>query len=156
MATVPRMFKWGAGEELVPGSVYQNLKAVEGLKKGRTTAQDHPPVEPRGRHRGRCHATQPPRHRRRYGPPTASDRGEAGRGLPDTPEGLGPQQRSLAIHPSEPQDGTPTGKGRIIYIGPQAQTVLRPYLDRPSDTYCFSPAESEDKRREKMRARRDK
>jgi integrase len=31
----------------------------------------------------------------------------------------------------------------VILIGPQAQAVLAPYLDRDPQAYCFSPAESE-------------
>jgi integrase len=46
------------------------------------------------------------------------------------------------------------GKTRIIYIGPQAQAVLRPYLERQADAYCFSPAESEEKRHFEQRAKR--
>ena len=32
------------------------------------------------------------------------------------------------------------GKTRVIYIGPKAQEVLRAYLRRPDDWYCFAPA----------------
>jgi integrase len=46
------------------------------------------------------------------------------------------------------------GKERVICIGPKAQEVLLPYLLRPADTYCFSPAESEAKRHAKLRQRR--
>jgi integrase len=35
------------------------------------------------------------------------------------------------------------GRQRIIYVGPRAQDVLRSYLLRSADSYCFSPAESE-------------
>jgi integrase len=34
------------------------------------------------------------------------------------------------------------GRGRVIFLGPKAQEVLRPYLLRPADAYCFSPTES--------------
>ena len=33
-AILPRMFKWGVAEELVPSSVYESLRTVEGLRKG--------------------------------------------------------------------------------------------------------------------------
>jgi integrase len=36
---------------------------------------------------------------------------------------------------------------RVIFIGPRAKEVLRPYLLREATAYCFSPAESERKRR---------
>ncbi len=37
-------------------------------------------------------------------------------------------------------------KERFIYVGPQAQKVLLPYLSRASDKPCFSPIESEAQR----------
>jgi len=46
------------------------------------------------------------------------------------------------------------GRDRIIFIGPKAQDVLRPYLLRPSDSYCFSPTESERKRRKRKHEER--
>jgi len=39
------------------------------------------------------------------------------------------------------------GRERRIFIGPQAQDVLRPYLLREKTALCFTPAESEQKRR---------
>jgi integrase len=41
-----RLFKWAAGEELVPFTVYQSLTAVAGLQKGRTAARETEPVGP--------------------------------------------------------------------------------------------------------------
>ena len=38
-------------------------------------------------------------------------------------------------------------RNRVIAIGPQAQEVIRPYLLREKTAYCFSPRESEEKRR---------
>jgi len=46
------------------------------------------------------------------------------------------------------------GRQRIIYIGPKAQDVLRPYLLRPAEAFCFSPQDSEAKRREEQHAKR--
>ena len=46
------------------------------------------------------------------------------------------------------------GRERIVWIGPQAQEVLLPYLLRAPDAYCFSPAESDEKRKAEMRAAR--
>lgn len=46
------------------------------------------------------------------------------------------------------------GDQRLIYLGPQAQEVLRPFLRRRVDAYCFSPAEAEQERREALHAQR--
>jgi integrase len=33
-------------------------------------------------------------------------------------------------------------RGKVIVLGPRAQAVLRPWLDRDPQTYCFVPAET--------------
>jgi integrase len=43
---VRHIFKWAAGEELIPGSVWQDLRAVDGLRFGRTEAPETDPVAP--------------------------------------------------------------------------------------------------------------
>src|SRR5262249_29341932 len=43
---IVRVWKWAVGEELVPGQVWQDLRAVQGLQKGRTKAVDYEPVGP--------------------------------------------------------------------------------------------------------------
>jgi hypothetical protein len=45
-------------------------------------------------------------------------------------------------------------KDRVIFIGPRAQQILRPYLLRPADKFCFSPSESEKARNKERRANR--
>ncbi|MCA9027766.1 MAG: tyrosine-type recombinase/integrase [Planctomycetaceae bacterium] len=35
------------------------------------------------------------------------------------------------------------GKERIIFLGEKAQAILRPWLDRHSESYCFQPAQSD-------------
>jgi integrase len=153
MAIIPRMFKWAGSEELVPGDVYGNLKTVEGLKKGRTTAQDHPPVMPVAD--AVVDATLP------YLPQVLADMvrfqkftgarpGEVCQIRPIDVERSGdvweycPESHKTEHH----------GKSRTIYVGPQAQAVLMPYLLRTADAYCFSPVESEEKRHKEMRAKR--
>jgi integrase len=43
---IGRCFKWAVGEELLAVEIYHALKAVPGLKKGRTTARESSPVQP--------------------------------------------------------------------------------------------------------------
>lgn len=43
---IKRMFKWGVANELVPAPVYQALQAVEGLKQGRSEAEEKDPIKP--------------------------------------------------------------------------------------------------------------
>lgn len=43
---IVRAFKWAAENELVPASVWHALRAVDGLKKGRSRARETAPVKP--------------------------------------------------------------------------------------------------------------
>jgi integrase len=43
---IKRLFKWAVAEELVPPSVYEGLRAVTGLRYGRTRARETPPIQP--------------------------------------------------------------------------------------------------------------
>ena len=43
---IVRMFKWGVSEELVPPSIYEALRTVAGLRKGRSQVREKPPVGP--------------------------------------------------------------------------------------------------------------
>ncbi len=43
---------------------------------------------------------------------------------------------------------------RVVYIGPKAQVILRPYLLQPADRFCFSPVEAEAARRAELSAAR--
>jgi integrase len=43
---VKRMFKWATENELIPGTVYESLRCVAGLKRGRTEAREGRKVKP--------------------------------------------------------------------------------------------------------------
>lgn len=152
-AIVPRMFKWAASEEMLPNNVHLNLRSVEGLKKGRCTAPERPPVLPVDDSVVDATLTA----------------------LPQIVADMVALQRLTGMRPAEvcilrPCDVdrstdvwtyTPGahktehfGRERIVYIGPRAQEVLARYLLRESTAYCFSPAESEQKRHAEMRERR--
>jgi len=47
------------------------------------------------------------------------------------------------------------GHERVILFGPKAQQVLSPFLLRPQDARCFSPAEAEEERRQALSAQRE-
>ncbi len=150
---VKRMFKWGAAEELVPPSIYQALSAVFGLQKGRTKAPDHAPVAPV--EDVVVDATIP------FLPPVVDDMVRLQRLTGARPAEvclLRPcdLDRSGAVweyrpehHKTEHHD-----RGRVVLIGPKAQDVLLPYLLRPATSYCFSPRESHQKRKDLLRAAR--
>lgn len=142
MTRIKRMFRWGVGQELVPVTIYQAIQAVEGLRKGRTEAREASPVTP-------------------------VDDAEIDAALPH----LAPQvatmvelQRLTGMRPNEVvalraadiayrTDGLWTYRpkqhkndhheiDRVVFLGPKAQAILRPWLERDSEAYCFSPREA--------------
>jgi integrase len=150
---VKRAFKWAAGEELIPASAYESLRVVEGLKKGRSQARETAPVLPIDDER--VEATLP--H------------------LPEIVADMVRLQRLTGMRPAEvclmrPVDIDTVGdvwiykplyhktehhgRERTIFIGPQAQAILRPYLLRAESSNCFVPAESERRRRALQHAAR--
>ncbi len=150
---IRRAFKWAVAEELIPASVYQSLTTVPGLRKGRTAAREPEPIEPVDD--ATVEATLP--H------------------LPDVVADMVRFQRLTGCRPAEVRLLRPCdvdtsdevwcyrpsshktehhGRDRIIFIGPQAQAVLRPYLLRDQSSCCFSPADSERKRRTQQHAER--
>lgn len=140
-----RMIRWGVSEELVDESVLRRLETVEGLRRGRTDAREGKRVEPV------CD--------------TVVDKT-----LPHLPRIVGQMitlQRLTGMRPGEVCQMRPFdlersrdtwlyiperhktehhGKQRIIAIGPKAQTLLLPFLERPEHSPCFSPAEAESER----------
>ncbi len=43
---IRRFFKWAVSEELIPAAVFEGLRTVDGLRFGRTTAKESPPIRP--------------------------------------------------------------------------------------------------------------
>lgn len=153
VAIIPQVFKWGASEELAPAAVYQALRTVEGLKRGRTAAPETKPVLPVADEV--VDATLP------FLPPviadmvrfqrlTAARPGEVCHLRPiDLDRSNSVWRYVPASHKTEHH-----GRQRVIFIGPQAQEILLPYLARGLEKYCFSPRDSEAQRREERHKRR--
>lgn len=140
------MFKWAAAKQLVPQETHAALTMVSGLRAGRTAAKETRPIEP-----------------------VADDVVETTLlHLPAVVADMVRLQRLTGARPGEvcamrPADIDRTGdvwlyqpadhktahrgKRRTVFIGPQAQAILLRYLARSPDAYCFSPADSEAKRR---------
>lgn len=156
---IREVFRWGVENELVPASILHALEAVRGLQKGRTSAREPKPVLPVDD--VVIDATLP------HLPPIVADMvrlqrltgarpGEICSMRPgdvcrDREKLLEPDvwEYRPASHKTEHHD-----RERVIFIGPQAQTILLPYLLRAADAFCFSPAESEAKRRAEQREAR--
>ena len=141
IAIMKQLFEWGVAEELVSPVVYQALAAVKNLRKGRTTAREPAPVKSVSVEI--VEATLP------HLPPIVADMvrfqrltgarpGELCQLRPtDVDRSKSTWEYRPESHKTQHHD-----RDRIIFIGPKAQQVLRPYLLRAADAYCFSPAEA--------------
>lgn len=150
---IRRMFRWGVEEERIPVAVYQALKTVPGLRRGRTVARETPPVRPV--EQSIVAATLP------CLPPIVADMVQLQR-LCSMRPGEVCQLRLADIDRSTPvwtyRPGSHKtehhGQDRRIYIGPRGQEILSRYLHRPEERPCFSPVESEEQRRQEVHERR--
>lgn len=138
---VRAMFRWAVGEELYPGEMLAALAAVEALKKGRSSAKERPPIAPVAE--SAVLATLPHLSPQvaamvRLQLLTAARPGEIATIRPREVDRSDPATWLYrpASHKTEHR-----GRERVIVLGPRAQDVLRPWLDRNADSYCFSPAE---------------
>jgi integrase len=150
---IRQMFRWAASEELIPVEIYNSLKPVQALPKGRGLARENQPIMPVDDavvdatvlFLSRVVAAMV-----RFQRLTGARPGEVCVLRP------GDIDRSEDIWWFVPQEHKTEhhGRERVITIGLRAQEILRPYLDRDDDAYCFSPQDSEEQRRAKQHAAR--
>jgi integrase len=152
-ARIKRMFKWAAENELLSPGVHDGLSKVSGLRRGRSNARETRPVE-------------------------AVSEGHVQKILPQ----VSPQVAAMAqlqlltgmrsgevtsmrvmdidvsnevweyrphSHKTEHHDIE-----RVIPLGPRAQEIIAPFLNREVSSYLFSPKEAEVVRLAKRHAKR--
>jgi integrase len=150
---VRHVFKWGVGQEQVPAAVYQALQTVEGLKRGRCQARESPPVrpvDPERLIRTLEHAPRILRTMIEVELLTGMRPGElCNMRRCDIDTSGTSWAYKLARHKT-----SHLGHERTVILGPRAQSLLQPFLERSPETYVFSPAEAEQERRERSRQRR--
>jgi integrase len=148
-----RLFKWSVTEGLLPAATHAALALVEGLRPGEVEVRETAKVKPVAV--ATIEATLP--H------------------LPQVVADMVKMQQLTAMRPAEvcimrPCDVDRTGEiwlyqpmrhktehrgiERTILIGPKAQEILLRYLARDAESYCFSPQDSEAKRRAAQHANR--
>jgi integrase len=137
---IVRVFRWGVSEGLLPSTVADSLAMVPGLRRGRTTAHDTAPVLPVDP--AVVDATLPHLHPILQAMVTLQRLTGA---RPGEVCIMRPCDVSRAgeIWEYRPSSHKNINRGleRVIKIGPKAQEVLRPYLLRAADSYCFSAAQ---------------
>ena len=146
---IKRMFKWAVSEQIISPFIYHGLGTVEGLKKGRCNAKEVPPVKPVDEKY--IYAILP------YTTPVIAAMIEL-----QLLTGMRPGELVL-IRPCDIDMTSEIWRyypekhknqyrriERIVSIGPRGQQILRPFLLRGQQEYCFSAIESEQYRRDKL------
>jgi integrase len=135
------LFRWAVEEELYPGHAYQALRAVKGLARGRGDAPDHPPVVAVAEEVVRAtlpHLSPQVAALVRLQLLTGARPGEIAAIRPCDVDRSDP---AAWIYRPDSHKTEHLGRERVIVLGPRAQEVLGPWLDREPTRYCFSPAE---------------
>ncbi len=149
IGNVKRLFKWGVAEELVKPMQLVGLQAVRGLRVGRTTARESVPREG-----VRWEAVE------RILPilsPVVADmvRFQWHTGCrPQNVCNICPAEIDTTTSPwtwkPRTHKGNWRGHGLELFIGPQAQEIIKPYLDRWPESKCFSPREARQRKLESL------
>ncbi|WP_430454211.1 tyrosine-type recombinase/integrase [Rhodopirellula europaea] len=148
-----RLFKWAVGEELIPPSVHQGLLAVDGLQRGRCQVREADPILPVALEVVEATLPHLPRVTAdmiRFQLLTGARPGEVCAMTPACLHRDGEVwEYRVSGHKTEHH-----GRSRTVFIGPDAQSILGPYLFRDADTVCFSMAEAVEQRRELAASKR--
>lgn len=153
VARIVRIFRWGVAEELVSSGVLHGLQSVAGLKRGRSGARETQgvmPVPGSVVEATLMHMTPTLRAMVETQRLTGMRPGELVLMRPCDLNMSGPVWTYLPErHKSEHR-----GRSRTVYLGPNAQRVLRPRLGCGLRNYIFSPMQSEAERRLALHAAR--
>ena len=150
---IVRVFKWAVGEELLPATVYQALRAVGGLAAGRTRARETAPVVPVPE--ADVAAVRP------FVRPgvwamvrvqllAGMRPGEVCRMRAEDVDRSGP----VWVYRPVSHKTAWRGKARAVLLGPRAQEVLAPYLAATPTGWLFSPKREMAALRQAQRATR--
>jgi integrase len=153
VSRVRRVFRWAVEEELLPGEVWHALRAVRAIRRGTPHVRETEPVRPVPQ--AWIEATLP------HVPPpvaamvrlqllTAMRPGEA---CVMRAADIDTGGRVWVYRPAK-HKSSHHGRSREIYIGPQAQAIIRPWLKLDTQAYLFSPADAEAQRAAARRAAR--
>lgn len=150
---IKRMFRWGVSRQYVSPVISQALDALEGLRLGYSTAKEGKkvkPVDEKHVYRVLDYATPVVAAMIELQLLTGMRPGEL---VQLTPGDLDRSGEVWHYYPEKHKNKF-RNQERIISIGPRGQEILKPYLLRPQNAFCFSPAESEKQRRVLLTLRR--
>lgn len=150
---VKRMFRWGCSEELVNPETYHALASVQGLAAGRSEARETEPVQPVPD--ATVSATLPflsqvLQDMIRLQMLSGARPGEICRLRPQDLD----RSADVWIYTVRGHKTEHHKKCRKVFLGPECQKVLLPYLLRDATVPCFSPKESDQQIRDQRESNR--
>ncbi|MBI5764300.1 MAG: tyrosine-type recombinase/integrase [Planctomycetes bacterium] len=139
---IRKMFKWAVENEILTADKYEALRAVAGLRKGRSAAREPRRVQPVAENHVEAilaHVSDQVAAMIRLQLLTGMRSGEVTimRGIDLDMSGEVWNYRP-AYHKTEHHEVE-----RLIPLGPRAQQVIHPFLNRDLSAYLFSPSEAE-------------
>jgi integrase len=133
-----RAFKWAVSMQLIPSAVHEALRTVGGLSRGRCPARETTPVKPADD--ADVEATLP------FLPAPVRAMVELQRLTGCRPGEAMILRRSdlntagpVWVYKPASHKNTHRGLERVIFLGPQAQEIVMPFLTTDLDAYLFSP-----------------
>ena len=153
ISRIKRMYRWASENEVLPATAYHAVACVAGLRYGRSEAKESEPIRPVAD--GTVDATI--RHMTKT---TAA--------MVQFQRLTGARAGEVCILRSGDLDTTgkvwtytPSrhktqhfGRPRVIFVGPKAQEILKPFLRTDLQAYVFSPAKADRERRDRQHAER--
>jgi site-specific recombinase XerD len=154
---IRHVFKWAVSFQLIPSSVHESLRTVPGLKRGRSEAKETDPVQPVPV--AVVDATLP------YMPAPVRAMVEL-----QLLVGCRPSEamtmRAIDLNTSKDvweyrpahHKNKHRGHDRVIFLGPKAQAIVKPFLTTNVEAFLFSPrayvAELHERRRQERKSKR--
>lgn len=150
---IRRIFKWGVERELVDPAVLQGLQSVAPLKAGRSNARETDRVMPVPQAHidaVLAHVTKPVAAMIQLQLVTGMRPGEVVLMRPCDIDMSGKiWEYRPASHKTQHH-----GKERVIFLGPQAQEIVRPFLKPEVDAHLFDPRDAVLEARKKLKPRK--
>lgn len=127
MKRITRMMKWSAAEGKLPAFVFETLRLIPGLKRGRTEARETKPVQPvpiEDVEETLAHMAAIPADMVRVQLLTGCRPGEVCKLTPAMIDRSG----DVWVASLDEHKTAHHGHKRILYFGPKAQEILKTYL----------------------------
>jgi integrase len=139
---VKRIFRWATEQEFLPPTVYHGLTAVSGLRKGRTEARDNEPVGPVPDDVLRKTLDQLSPMFRAMVELQAFTGMRPGEVVQLRGGDLDTSGPVWVFRPRVSKSQHHANRDRVVFIGPRAQEVLRPWIRGEPDEFLFGPRQN--------------